>query len=278
MLFSFHSYLYRMRFQFEWLALYSPKKDAKRLQYRMNSNRGIFFRFATSGSESVFARKRLEILSIPFDELFDERTVRRLFVWFPKQREKSGGKASRIFRNEWRRLRRRFYRNTCIFASRLLDAITSPEACFGFHPASRVNSIFVEKNKALGVASFSRHRCVCKVGRFARASERALGNLGSPRSITQGQSALLMRGTRWRAIRLHLHTTEETTLLATVGSPLRTARELFPERWRMPRQDFSIEEMKDQGRDGLHSEIFDKKLCIIYLNIIGVYRNLFEIQ
>jgi len=68
MLFSFHSYLYRMRFQFEWLALYSPKKDAKRLQYRMNSNRGIFFRFATSGSESVFVRKRLEILSIPFDD------------------------------------------------------------------------------------------------------------------------------------------------------------------------------------------------------------------
>jgi len=91
--------------------------------------------------ESVSARKRLEIVSKPFND----------YSLGLQNREKSGGKASgRIFRNEWRWLRRRFYQNTCISASRLLDVAGS--IYFVFRPASRVN--FHGKNKAVDVISF----------------------------------------------------------------------------------------------------------------------------
>lgn len=141
--------------------------------YRMNSNRGIFFRLATSGSENVSARKRSW-------NTFD--TVRRLFARYPKSGGKSGGKASgRIFRNEWRRLR--WDGSIKIRAFPRLASSTSGRRChvvgsLGFRPASRVNSISVGKIKR-SASHLLRDTVSLHLHREIRVSERA--SLGESR-------------------------------------------------------------------------------------------------
>lgn len=149
----------------------------------MNSNRGIFFRLATSGFESVSARKHLEIFSIPFERLFarseaEERTAERRAGEFLEMNGDGYGDGSikiRAFpRLAFSTSRRRF---------------TSPEARFGFRPASSCQFNFRGKNKAPLVASFSRHRLLAFA--FGDSRERASepwGNLESARSIAQGQN------------------------------------------------------------------------------------------
>lgn len=174
--------------------LFAKERRRASLIYRMNSNRGIFFRLATSGSESVSPRKHLEIPSIPFDDYS---------LGFQSGEKSEGIASGRIFRNEWRRL----YGDGSIKIRAFPCLAFSTSSGRRYHVAGsalRLSSCvscqfnFREKNKAPGVASFSQHRPVA----FASGDSRERSELEPweilARSIAQGQPALLMRGTRWR--------------------------------------------------------------------------------
>lgn len=145
------------------------KTPSVSIVYRMNWNRGIFFRLATSGSESVSARKHLEIPSIlstiiPSVSKAEKRAEERRAGEFSEM-----NKDGYIYGDGPIKIRA-FPRLAFSTSSGRRYHVAGSALRFSSCVSRQFN--FREKNKALGVASFSRHRPVA----FASGDSRERAN------------------------------------------------------------------------------------------------------